>query len=503
MNGDSSLDMSVIKNATQHQISFKDGMKDAPTTFNNRFIELEHQHTGASDRSPAFKLPAELLGAIFSLACHAPFPTNCRFWRLGCETTHDRVNRTRMSIGLTSVHWRRVLVSTPSAWKNVVFTCPNPSSLGPAAMDSACSSRTRMMRLQLERSKSSRHYIFIDAYNPRSRLVLKHLNQNECLIGDERLQLEALCIRALEPAGAWTSWLFTTPLIPFLRFLHINWEEPYGPRFLDLSGAPRLEALIVSFTWGRDPLSISCPHVQHLSQIRFNGSISIADAFYIIVKSRGTLQELGWECSDTPTSGMFPAPLAPCIFPKLRTLLFDMPDGKTLLDNTVFPVLETLWLGAWGKGYLAKHRFPLLPFLRNHRPDCVSFLEFISENSCIEQMCLSSLAQTTVDRLIPFISPPTNHSDSAISVSTEAAIYDPLPNLRAVYATSGFEVVGIEGLITASRRRHRPFVTVVDDLILKYYISSDKKQELDRLLEIYPDLLRFGPVPPILGGDAE
>ncbi|KAF8312211.1 hypothetical protein DL93DRAFT_1325058 [Clavulina sp. PMI_390] len=488
-----SLDLSLIEDVIDKLNSLKTAMKDTEAIITDQLTRVTCQHASVlNTQNTTIKLPVELLGIIFSHACDVTPPTISRRWWDESGIANNTVDHTRLSIELTCIHWRTVLHSTPNTWKNTVFSFPEDPSFR------FIQQKLQMMFTQLQRSKSPKRRIFVDALymdieNPEALGLLNHFG---LIFVDEQLSIETLAIRTSQPLDWCTSWLFNKPPFPLLHTLCVEWNENIGQMDLDLSSATQLQVLILTYPLNSaDPnitLSILCPYACNISELHLRGSISMVDAFQIITQNKGSLQELYWVAWSNPTSEVLPTQ-EPSSFPRLQKLILDIHTPELMLDIYTFPALETLIFRAHSMDYLDKARLPILRFLKTDRLNRSSLVDYLSENKHIEEICFHSLDEATLNGLIPLISP--SGDDDGPSGSTPVA-GDPLPNLAVIYVKNWVSSASIEELFAASRRRRRPFITFIADPTALNRRPKKGRKTPDILLEEYPDVFQHGSLPP-------
>ncbi|KAF8312215.1 hypothetical protein DL93DRAFT_2082319 [Clavulina sp. PMI_390] len=487
---ETSLDPPVPDDACEQLAHISPG---AHEILQNRLIRVQCRRVWAlNSLAPAVALPNELLAMIFSYACCArPSMASPRWWNES-GITRNLVNHTRMSIALTCVHWREVLLSTPNAWQDAVFAHPDTPKDDPSRLKLLLAAHTRMMLLQLERSKRLPRHIFIDSnedHTGRQELtsLLALIVQS---IADKQLHIEELCIRTSNPSSLFTSWLCTVPppLLPNLRLLRIEWKEAQGPVLLDLRGATRLETLDIRSSWWSMSLSLllSSP----LSDIRLHHTMPMMDAFSAIIQNRATLERVEWKNNNIlQTDQLFLAAEERVSFPRLLTLRLETPEVRVPLGKMELPALTALSLGSITHG-ADKHHLPSLRLLEVSHEDAPYLLQSLSDNSSIECISIDCLSESVINFLIQFLS--THDPGSPSSVAQDPS--DVLPKLEIIHARSSASLIGIEGLAAASRSRHHPFVLSLDDCIPNDF-SEPEKKSLDRILQEYPLILQIGLLP--------
>ncbi|KAF8312214.1 hypothetical protein DL93DRAFT_1325072 [Clavulina sp. PMI_390] len=496
---ETSQDTSFLESICEQLRSLVFGLQEAQNVLNNKLTRVQSRRSRAfNSQTRTVQLPPELLGEIFSHACHIEIHTSSYFlWEEDGISTNF-VDQTRRSIGLTCAHWLEVLISTPMAWRNVIFKYTAPSHRD---LDTELSVQTRILHRQLKHSKLSPCRFFIDYSKWRTHSVDENHDSAPiwASIINNQAHPEALCIRALNLSDPCTSLLFNTPLsiIPRLHLLRLELENVGDQAVLDLSGASQLRSLDVRLSYSSDnPLSLLCP--PNLSEIRLWGPISVLDALRGIIQSTGTLQRLDWSSADILDYNLLPAPLGNLNFPQLLTLRVEISNSKKLFYKMSFPILETLALeftpelSSGSITEMNKHCINSLRILEIKHEDTSWLLDCLLKSPSVELISLDCLTEAIVDQLIPFVSPEHPNPPSI----TAQGAYDPFPNLEIIHVTDMVYLMGVERLAIASQRRKHPFMILVVDFA-RDKLPLVEKEKLDQLLQEYPNSLcvHVGPLP--------
>ncbi|KAF8309662.1 hypothetical protein DL93DRAFT_2170226 [Clavulina sp. PMI_390] len=470
-----------------------------------------------NSQKPFVKLPVELLGHIFAEACSVPFPH---------AITHDdsmesevaRVVHTLFAIGLTCCHWRSVLLSTPAAWRHVTFIYPKARCAGGIIPPLVHSGYLAMIRLQFERSRALKHRIYVDLSakvvpSPSLRNDMVELGD---LIAAESLQAEILHIRTHEPTGVHIpDLLISTPSLPHLRYLHLEWDSAKGSMHLDLSSATGLQVLSLSFGASNNAsmLSFVCPHIDQISEIHLAGWISLLDSWHLITRCRQTLKKLGWTFNGSLSHPIPPQPIHPIELPQLHSLAISALRTELLVSSKylTLPALETVSMGTDPAAGFNDHNFPRLRVLQTCSLNFSSFLN--SHHTMTEEIHWTGPSgyvrpsQNEINSLFEILTsrPPSARANHKIRPpsQTVAPIHehtDPFPALKMLYLFKNDSNMPLDKLLAASRGRSRPFVVVIPrEVNTRSTKAAWSRAKLEELRKKYPGLLdERGPTrPPI------
>ncbi|KAF8310372.1 hypothetical protein DL93DRAFT_2230299 [Clavulina sp. PMI_390] len=310
------------------------------------------------------RLPFELLGYIFEIACWPKLSSEDG--RLKYSSVF-KCRETRLAVGSSCMHFRRVLLSTPAAWSHV-----------PLLIDRGWTSNTlggvrSVVPLEISRGAMSpvHLYAFLQKAPPEEGASYEEFLRRSLQSVQSRVATLFIDVDGSCPTLPPLSFLSIECALPALTWLHISTRITPLISKLDIRGAPALKKLSIKYKSAKfhsPPLTVMHNSHSFIDELVLRGEISVRDSMGILSSCHQSIDTFRWVLpARNGTSGDLPSLHTTLQLPRLRDLTLQVPAPLSFLTPSQYstPSVELLGIRNWSHGTVDEEtaRMAIIPSL--------------------------------------------------------------------------------------------------------------------------------------------